>query len=83
MNQITLRKIPRSVEVGIRGVSSKNGESLNKTIIALLQKSLGLDATDKKKRDLSKLSGTWTKQDELEFNKNIDIFEKIDVEVWK
>jgi hypothetical protein len=38
-----------------------------------LQKSLGLDVTDKRKRDLSKLAGTWTKQDELKFNKNIDV----------
>jgi hypothetical protein len=79
MDKITLRNIPQAVEVAIRGIAAKNGESLNKTIIALLQKSLGLDVADGKKRDLSKLAGTWTKQDELEFNKNIDIFEKIDV----
>ena len=78
MDQITLRKIPRSVEVAIQGIAAKNGKSLNKTIIALLQKSLGLDGIDKKKRDLSKISGTWTEQDELEFNRSIDIFNKIE-----
>ncbi len=57
MNQITLRKIPQSVEVAIRGVSAKNGESLNKTIIALLQKSLGVNATDKKKAEFG--SSCW------------------------
>ncbi len=82
MNQITLRKIPKRVDALIRSLSKKQNKSINKTIIILLEKALGIKDRSNKKRDLSKFSGTWSNEDFNEFEKNTKIFNKIDKEIW-
>jgi len=83
MNQITLRQIPKRLEDLIRSISEKQNKSINKTIIILLEKSLGLKNNSNKKRDLSKFSGTWSITEFNEFEKNTGIFNKIDKEIWE
>ncbi len=84
MNQMTLRSIPKHLDQALRAHSAKNKESLNKTVLRLLQKALGLThAHSGKKRDLTSLSGTWNRQEERQFQKNIAIFDTIDEELWK
>jgi len=83
MKQITLRQIPKRVEDLIRSISEKQNKSINKTIIILLEKSLGLKNNSNKKRDLSKFSGTWSSAEFKEFEKNTQIFNKIDKEIWE
>ena len=83
MSQITLRKIPENLEKQIRMLSQKNNSSLNMTIIELLEKALGTERESKKKRDLSRFSSTWSKQQVKEFEKHTKIFEKIDEDIWK
>lgn len=83
MNQLTLRKIPKSIEDELRNLATQTGESINKTAIALLRKALGLGDDSKKKRDLTHLAGTWSKEDEMEFKKNTEVFNSIDEEIWK
>jgi hypothetical protein len=83
MKQITLRQIPKRVEDLIRSISEKQNKSINKTIIILLEKSLGLKNNSNKKRDLSKFSGSWSSTEFNEFEKNTEIFDKIDKEIWE
>jgi len=83
MNQLTLRDIPKNTESLLRSAAKKSGKSLNKTAIELLNKSLGISGTSRKKRSFSGLIGTWSKDDAEEFNKNTKIFESIDPEIWK
>ncbi len=83
MSQITLRNLPEIINQRIRQLSQESGLSLNKTIIELLGKSLGIRGNNpKQKRDVSKLAGTWSKKDENEFNKNTAVFNNIDQELW-
>jgi len=83
MTQITLRHIPEKIDSLVRSISKKQNKSINKTIIILLEKALGLKDNSNKKRDLSKLSGTWSKSEFEKFKKNTEIFNKIDEEIWK
>jgi len=83
MSQITLRKIPDKVERMLRLLSEKQKKSLNKTIISLLEKALGIDENSKKKRELSSFFNTWDKEDIDEFKKNTEVFNKIDKEIWE
>ena len=49
MSQITIRQIPTALESQLRSLARKNKTSLNKVILALLMKTLGLeDGSDKK-----------------------------------
>ena len=83
MSQITLRKIPENVERQIRRIARETDTSINKTIIDLLKKSLGLRDTENKSRDLSDLSGTWSEEEAREFEENTRMFGHIDEEIWR
>ncbi len=81
--QITLRKLPETLDKQLRSLAEKNGTSLNKTIISLLMKSFGLSVKSKRKRDLTGLCGTLNDKQLNEFQKNIEIFNQIDQEMWE
>ena len=83
MSQITLRKVPDKIDSLIRLISKKQNRSINKTIINLLEKALGLKDNSNKKRNLSKFAGTWSKVDFAEFEENTKIFNEVDKEIWK
>jgi plasmid stability protein len=83
MNQLTLRHIPQNTENRLRVAAKKSGKSLNKTAIELLNKSLGVSDSSKKKRSLESCVGTWSKTEVDEFNSNTKVFETIDPEMWK
>ena len=57
--------------------------SLNKTIIAILLKAMGLSSGGRKKRNLDDLSGSWNSSEAEEFEKNTAVFERIDPEIWQ
>ena len=81
MKQLTLRQIPSIIEKRLRKLAQERGQSINKTVIYLLKKALGLEKTGKKYRDLSKLSGNWSKEEADAFIKNTEVFEQIDEEI--
>ena len=83
MKQLTLRQIPPIVEEKIRELAQQQGQSLNKTVIYLLKKALGLEKTKEKYRDVRSISGTWSEEDAKNFLKHCEIFEQIDEEMWK
>jgi hypothetical protein len=83
MSQITLRKLPRDLEKMVRTQARLRRLSLNKTIIALLQKSLGIADDSQKPQGLAALAGTWSEAEAEEFDRNIAFFEEIDRGVWE
>ncbi len=83
MRQITLRQVPDNIDILIRMMSKKQNKSINKTIISLLEKALGLKDNSNKKRDLSKLAGTWDQLQSENFMENTKIFDNIDREIWE
>ena len=83
MNQITIRNIPESVEKELRRLASDRRISLSKAAIILFQEALGFDPESGKKRDLSCIFGKWDAKDAEEFERNTEIFRKIDEELWQ
>lgn len=81
--QLTLRKIPDTVEKKLRSRSRQSGQSMNRTAIALLEEALGIKASDGKQRDLSMLAGQWKKTEYKAFQRHTAQFDKIDPEIWK
>jgi len=68
-SQITLRKNPEALDKQLRSLAVKNRTSLNKVVLSLLMKSLGISSGSAKKRDLSGLCGTWNKGEYDDFQK--------------
>ncbi|MBN1524727.1 MAG: hypothetical protein JW904_09600 [Spirochaetales bacterium] len=85
MKSITIRGIDDKLHKGLEELSRKEDSSINKTIITLLRKALGLeqDAKYPVYHDLDDLSGTWTEKEYKEFLNATAGFEKIDEEMWR
>ena len=83
MSQITIRMIPDVVESEIRRISVERRISLSKAAILLLQRGLGIDPIQEKKRDLSYIFGEWDQPEYDEFCENTKQFGEIDKEIWE
>jgi len=75
MSQITIRKIPENLNKQIRTLALTKNISLNKMVIQLLQRALGI--TGNKQRNLSDIAGTWDKEQYEEFEKNTQVYNEI------
>ena len=82
MNQMTLRKIPSRVSDALRKLSRSRSKSMNSTALETLEKGLVITVNTRKKRDLSKFAGTWSKKEADAFDKNTAMFGQIDRELW-
>ena len=85
MKPITLRNLPDEVARAIRKKAEKEGMSLNKAVIGLLEQSIGGPGQRGKgpRRDLSPLAGTWKKEEADEFDKFLAELRQIDPEMWQ
>ena len=81
MIQMTIRKIPKNLDKQLRTLARTQNISLNKVVIQLLQKALGI--TGSAQRDLSDIAATWDKEQCEEFEKNTQVFNEIDNEIWE
>jgi len=63
----------------------KERSSLNKTVIRVMEESLGLAALPKKKlhHDLDRFAGLWTEKEARDFDRLVKAQRKIDPEMWK
>jgi plasmid stability protein len=61
--QYTLRNIPKSVDKALRAKAKADGKSLNEAALEVMKSGLGVSDERGKKRDLSDLTGTMSKED--------------------
>jgi hypothetical protein len=85
VKNITIRGIDPELEKSLRSSARENADSMNTTILKLLRKALGLDKPMPfpEYHDLDDLAGTWSKEDEEEFNRVQKELSEIDEELWK
>ncbi len=85
MKSITIRGIDDRLQIELEKIAVKEEKSINKTILLLLKKALGIE--DKVKfptyNDLDRLAGTWSEKDEKMFNLATEEFNRIDEDIWK
>ena len=85
MKTITIRGIDPGLDRVIKSRAKQNNLSVNQWILQALRKltGMGKESVFKKYHDLDALAGGWSKEEAKAFQKNTQIFEKIDEEVWK
>ena len=83
MSQITIRDIDPIIETIIRQKAKAENKSLSEVTNQLLQKALGVDHAAGKKRNLQELAGSWSPQNQEEFESTQDFFREIDNEMWQ
>ena len=84
MKSITIRGIGPDLDSELRRTAGENADSLNTTILKLLRKAVGLERPKPFPlyHDLDDLAGTWSADDQKEFDMIQQSFEQIDKELW-
>ena len=85
MKTITIRGIEPGLDRVIKSRAKQNNLSVNQWILQMLKKvtGMGKEPVFKKHSDLDTLAGGWSKEEAKAFQRNTQIFEKIDEDVWK
>jgi len=85
MKSITIRRIDPGLDRVIKSRAKQNNQSVNQWVLDMLKKitGTGKEPVFKKYTDLDALAGGWSKEEAKIFQKNNQIFEKIDEDVWK
>jgi len=82
MKALTIRNVDPSLARALEREASQRGTSLNKTVIDLLRRALGVEAGTRRSNGLRKLAGSWTARELAEFEARTAMFEGIDAELW-
>ena len=80
-SHLTVRNLPKELADALAREKQRRGTSLNKTVIDLLELSLGVRST--RSNGLRKLSGTWTASQQREFLDSIRCLDEIDQDLWR
>ena len=82
---ITIRGIDPGLDRVIKGQAKQNSLSVNQWVLQALRKvtGMGKEPVFKKHHDLDALAGGWSKEEAKAFQRNTQIFERIDEDVWK
>lgn len=85
MKTITIRGIDPGLDRVIKSRAKQNSLSVNQWILQALKKvtGMGKEPVFKKYSDLDAMAGGWSKEEAKAFQKNTQIFERIDEDVWK
>lgn len=83
MKTLTLRNVPDEVAEHLGALAEESRQSVNATILQVLQKSMGGGPMLRKKRDLGAFSGAWSQAEAKAFERATEAFERVDEEMWK
>ena len=87
MKAITLRNLPPEIAKTIRTKAQREGVSINKAVIQLLEEGVGPRSKAKggkaRYHELDDLAGSWTKEEAGEFDKALGKQRAIDPELWR
>ncbi len=81
MKHLTIRNVPDELADALEREKNRRGESLNQTVIELLEQGLGVGAS--RSNGLGRLAGTWSEEEYQRFEEAVAIFERIDPELWR
>ncbi len=77
---LTVRNLPPGLADALERARRESGQSLNSTVIAVLQQGLGV--ATRRSNGIAKLAGGWNQADAEEFERNTAGFAEIDSEMW-
>jgi hypothetical protein len=85
MKSISIHGIDEPTYRLIKARARAEGRSINQTIKALLEQSLGISSSmhEPHRKEFEGMCGTWSVREKKEFDKAAEYFEKIDPEEWK
>jgi plasmid stability protein len=82
MTAITLRNIPVALQEAIRQRAEKDGASLNRTVLRILEEATFGSRRQQRHHDLDHLAGTWSAEEAEVFESSLADQRRIDPEAW-
>ncbi len=84
-DQLTIRSIGSRLRTALEQEAARRGQSLNKTVLALLAERLGLadSAAPIEHDDLDELAGTWSTSEATRFDEAIHAQRQVDAKLWR
>lgn len=80
MRHLTVRGVDPTLEKALSREQKRRGTSLNRTVIDLLRKALGLGGSPVVDNGLGKHAGGWTEEEFRRFERDTAFFEEIEEE---
>ncbi len=68
MKDLLIQNIPDEVVSFLSERAAREGRSMNAVVVSLLTRAAGLEPEHRKRRDLSWLTGSWTKEESRRFD---------------
>jgi len=83
--QLTIRSIDSNLRAALDREAARRGQSLNKTVLALLVERLGLADYNARVEynDLDELAGTWSKSESTRFDEAVRAQRQVDAKLWR
>ncbi len=83
--KLTIRTIGSRLRAALEQEAARRGQSLNKTVLALLGERLGLadSTTSITHDDLDELAGTWSKAEASRFDEALQAQRQVDAKLWR
>jgi len=78
MKTLTIRNVPQRLAEALQRERRKTGASLNRTVLDLLSRSLGVGGPALRRNRLAELAGTWTAKEQRQFDAAVAPFEEVD-----
>ena len=82
MKTLTIRNVPKRLADALDRERRRNDASLNSTVLDLLGRSLGADGHGPRRNGLAKLAGTWSADDQRQFDAAVVAMAGVDEEMW-
>jgi len=84
-DQLTIRSLGPRLRSALEREAARRGQSLNKTVLALLAESLGLAGAraPEEHDDLDELAGTWSKAEATRFDEALRAQRQVDAKLWR
>ena len=84
--QLTIRGLPPAVEEAVRKEATNGRISLNKAVIRLLEKAMGLSGADESREiynDLDRFCGIWSAEEATDIEEILVHARTVDEELWR
>jgi len=83
MKHLTIRNVSPELAEALEREKLNRGTSLNRTVLDILERALGVSALRRRSNGLSDLAGTWSEEEFERFENAIAVTEQVDEELWR
>ena len=83
MKTMTIRNVSAELAEALEAERRRRGLSLNRTVLLLMQESLGVPSGRVRSNGLRRLAGSWSESEFRDFERAVAPFSNVDEDLWK